>query len=58
MAVLDGLGLLSVVFYINSGDYSVALIGVAVFIVMLLSFPSVKKISTDLNVDEESLLKD
>lgn len=58
MAVLDGLGLLSVVFYINSGDYSVALIGVAVFIVMLLSFPSVKKIAADLNVDEESLLKD
>lgn len=58
MAVLDGLALLSIVFYMNSGDYSIALIGAAVIIVMLLSFPSVKKIASDLNVDEESLLKD
>lgn len=58
MAVLDGLALLSIVFYMNSGDYSIALIGSAVIIVMLLSFPSVKKIASDLNVDEESLLKD
>lgn len=56
MVVLDGLGLLSVVFYINSGDYSVALIGVAVFIVMLLSYPSAKRIANDLNIEEESLL--
>lgn len=58
MAVLDGLALLSIVFYMNSGDYSIALIGAAVIIVMLLSFPSVKKIASDLNVDEESLLND